>query len=52
MAQVYEMPEVATADSHVSLVKPDTEKIASLVLGFDLTNREQEIERLGHGSTG
>jgi type I restriction enzyme M protein len=46
VAQAYELPEAATADSHVSLVKPDAEKIAPLVLGFDLTNREREIELL------
>jgi type I restriction enzyme, S subunit len=52
VAQVYELQEVTTVDSHLSIVKPDPEKIFPLVLGFTLTQREDEIERLGHGSTG
>jgi type I restriction enzyme, S subunit len=52
VAQVYELQEVTTFDSHMSLVKVDPKKIAPLVLGFNLTEREGEIERLGHGSTG
>ena len=52
VAQVYTLNEVTTFDSHLSLVRPDKKKISPLFLGYDLTEREQEIEGLGHGSTG
>ncbi|TRB06349.1 restriction endonuclease subunit S [Agrobacterium tumefaciens] len=52
VAQVYELYEETTADSHLSLVKPDPKKINALYLGYNLTDRESEIESLGHGSTG
>jgi type I restriction enzyme S subunit len=52
VAQLHTLPELTTFDSHLSLVRPDAEKIAPLYLGYDLTEREEEIERLGHGSTG
>ncbi|WP_375593391.1 hypothetical protein ABWI00_15180 [Algihabitans albus] len=52
VAQVYHLNEETTVDSHLSLVKPDSQKIAPILLGINLTEREDEIERLGHGSTG
>ncbi|MGO8466449.1 restriction endonuclease subunit S [Rhizobium leguminosarum] len=52
VAQIYEVGEITTFDSHVSLVRPDVDKVSPLFLGFNLTEREFEIERLGHGSTG
>ena len=52
VAQVYELRETTTVDSHLSLVRPNPERIAPILLGNDLTEREAEIERLGHGSTG
>lgn len=52
VAQVYHLNEETTVDSHLSLVKPDPQKIAPILLGINLTEREEEIERLGHGSTG
>ncbi|WP_315772293.1 MULTISPECIES: restriction endonuclease subunit S [unclassified Bradyrhizobium] len=52
VAQVCSVGEVTTFDSHLSLVRPDSTKIEPLYLGYDLTERQHEIERLGHGSTG
>jgi type I restriction enzyme S subunit len=52
VAQIYLVPEPTTFDSHLSLVRPDPEKISPMVLGINLTEREAEIERLGEGSTG
>ncbi|WP_375687975.1 restriction endonuclease subunit S [Pseudooceanicola sp. LIPI14-2-Ac024] len=52
VAQVYHLNEETTVDSHLSLVKPNPQKIAPIFLGINLTEREEEIERLGHGSTG
>lgn len=52
VAQVHMVNETTTFDSHLSLVRPDETKIAPLLLGYDLTEREHEIELLGHGSTG
>jgi type I restriction enzyme, S subunit len=52
IAQIYDLTEVTTADSHLSIIRPDSEKIAPLYLGFNITDREEEIEKLGHGSTG
>jgi type I restriction enzyme, S subunit len=52
VAQLYRIQETTTFDSHLSLVRHDPKKVAPLFLGFELTEREGDIERLGHGSTG
>ena len=51
VAQVFDLPEVAIVDSHVTIVRPasDTDPF---FLGINLTEREAEIEELGEGSTG
>ncbi len=51
VAQLFSLPEPATADSHVTIVRANSDT-DSLFLGVNLTNREDEIEELGEGSTG
>jgi type I restriction enzyme S subunit len=52
VAQVHAMPEIATVDSHVTLVRPDPKAIDPLYLGLAIRCFESEIEALGEGSTG
>lgn len=52
VAQVSGLDEETIVDSHLSVVNPDPEKIDPIFLGFNLTEREAEIENLSHGSTG
>ncbi|MBY5424838.1 restriction endonuclease subunit S [Rhizobium leguminosarum] len=52
VAQICDLPNAATFDSHLTLVRPDKTKMMPLVLGYDLMQREREIESLAHGSTG
>ncbi|MBS1780768.1 MAG: restriction endonuclease subunit S [Bacteroidetes bacterium] len=41
-----------TTDSHVTIVRPDSELVNPHFLGFSLLNKQVEIEGLGEGSTG
>jgi len=52
VAQVKKLPEPATVDSHVTIVRPDPEKIYPRYLGFVLEFKQPEIEALAEGSTG
>lgn len=52
VAQVRTLPEMATVDSHVTLVRPDSQVIDPLYLGLAIRCFESEIEALGEGSTG
>ena len=52
VGQLFELEESATADSHLTIVRPDSEKIDPLFLGYVLKAYEPEIEKLGEGSTG
>lgn len=52
VAQVRTLLEVATVDSHVTLVRPDPRAIDPLYLGLAIRCFESEIEALGEGSTG
>ncbi len=52
VAQVRTLPEMATVDSHVTLVRPDSQAIDPLYLGLAIRCFESEIEALGEGSTG
>lgn len=52
VGQIFELDEPATADSHLTIVRPDPEKIDPLFFGYALKAYEPEIERLGEGSTG
>lgn len=52
VGQFFELNEPATADSHLTIVRPDSEKIDPLFLGYVLKAYEPEIENLGEGSTG
>ena len=40
------------ADSHISIVKPDTSRIGPTVLAYLMFDRESEIEAMATGSTG
>ncbi|MCA9346870.1 restriction endonuclease subunit S [Candidatus Saccharibacteria bacterium] len=42
----------ATADSHVTIVRPDISKVSAQCLGYVLKSKEKEIELLAEGSTG
>jgi type I restriction enzyme S subunit len=52
VAQVRELPEKTTVDSHVTILRPDPAKIEPLYLGMAVRCLETEIEWLGEGSTG
>lgn len=52
VAQVLQLPEPATVDSHVTIVRADPSKVLPRFLGFALRELETEIETLAEGSTG
>ncbi len=52
VAQVLRLPEAMTADSHVTIVRPNTDEISANLLGLSLIYAEPYIETLGLGSTG
>lgn len=52
VAQVSSLPEPATVDSHVTLVRPDPASVHPRYLGYAVRSFEPEIEALGEGSTG
>ncbi len=52
VAQVMCLPEVATVDSHVTIVRPDPAKVVPRYLGFVLRGYQPLIEALAEGSTG
>ena len=51
-AQLWRIDESIVVDSHVSVVRPNTDIVSICYLGLNLTGREAEIEMLGEGSTG
>jgi type I restriction enzyme S subunit len=52
VAQVRVLPEPATVDSHVTIVRPASRAVDPLYLGMALRCFEADIEALGEGSTG
>lgn len=52
VGQVRRLREPLTADSHVTIVKPNTSNVSDNILGMSLLDLEPAIETLGHGSTG
>jgi type I restriction enzyme S subunit len=52
VAQVQELSEPATVDSHVTIVRADPKKASPKYLGFALRFLQPAIESLGEGSTG
>jgi type I restriction enzyme S subunit len=52
VAQVRELPEPATIDSHVTVLRPDPDAVYPQYLGFALRCLARDIEALGEGSTG
>lgn len=51
VAQVLQLPERATVDSHVTIVRPASD-VDARFLGYALRHRQPDIEALGEGSTG
>ncbi len=52
VAQIYEVTRPVTADSHVTIVRPDNKTVDPLYFGYCLKSRQKHIESLGEGSTG
>ena len=52
VAQVLDLPEPATVDSHVTILRPNNEKVDPHYLGYVVRCFERKIEMLGEGSTG
>jgi type I restriction enzyme S subunit len=52
VAQVGHLSEAATADSHVTIIRPDSSKVVPEFLGYVLKLKEPEIESLSEGTTG
>ncbi|MDQ3779179.1 MAG: restriction endonuclease subunit S [Chloroflexota bacterium] len=52
VAQVEALPEPATVDSHVTIVRPDPAHIDPMFLGFAIRAAETDIEAMAEGSTG
>jgi len=52
VAQVNILNTPTTVDSHVSIVRPETEKVNPYFLGYILKKSEKLIESLAEGSTG
>jgi type I restriction enzyme S subunit len=50
-AELRELPEPATADSHVTIVRPDPERFAMGFAGLALSTRKADFESLQVGST-
>jgi type I restriction enzyme S subunit len=50
-AELRELPEPATADSHVTVVRPDPERFALGFAGLALSTRKADFESLQTGST-
>lgn len=44
--------QMITADSHVTIVRPDSNKINPIYLGYAVKNQQKYIEGLAEGSTG
>jgi type I restriction enzyme, S subunit len=52
VAQIWKVDEPTVVDSHVTVVRANTDVVSAYYLGLDMTGREAEIEALGEGSTG
>jgi len=52
VAQLSFLPEPATVDSHVTIMRPNPEEVHPRYLGYTIRNFEQAVEALGEGSTG
>lgn len=45
-------PEPMTADSHVTIVRPDLDQVDGRYFGYALRKSQQQIEAMGEGATG
>ncbi|RMD63282.1 restriction endonuclease subunit S [Candidatus Parcubacteria bacterium] len=52
VAQVIHLPEPATVDSHITIIRPDPQVVDPYYLGMAVRCFERVIEQLGEGSTG
>jgi type I restriction enzyme, S subunit len=52
VAQVLSPLQKTTVDSHVTIVRPDTDRVSADYLGMNLLQREAELASMATGSTG
>ncbi len=52
VAQLWKLQNPMIVDSHVTVVRPNPDRVSHSFLGVALTEREADIEALGEGSTG
>jgi len=52
VAQVLTLPEAATVDSHITIIRADPQKVFPRYIGYALRKYQPEIEALAEGSTG
>lgn len=52
VGQFFDSELPTTVDSHITIVRPDPEKVEPLFLGYSLISKQKEIERLAEGTTG
>ncbi|UUO22462.1 restriction endonuclease subunit S [Colwellia sp. M166] len=52
VAQLHSLPEPTVVDSHVTVVRPNVEKVLIYTFGQLMLANERRIEALGEGSTG
>lgn len=52
LSQIQSLPEPATADSHVTILRPDPVRVVPRYLGYALHFCRPEIEAMSEGSTG
>lgn len=52
VSQIGKVNELITVDSHVTIVRADTQKVDELFLGYAVKNNQTIIENMAEGSTG
>ncbi len=52
VAQIEDLSEPSTVDSHITILRPNPQKIFSQYFGLAIRSFEKDIEALGEGSTG
>lgn len=52
VGQIWDLPEKITADSHVTIVRPDSTLVHPIFFGYVLKRLQPSIEAMGEGSTG
>ena len=52
VAQIKEVMKLATVDSHITILRPDKNKVDPIYFGYIIKNAQRRIEALAEGSTG